>query len=592
MKSGLVMILFLLFLFGKICPSQSNTPTYSETKIYSKFSDRKDYFGYSVAIYDDWVVAGSYSSSLFQLDSGAAFSFQKNASSNVTRWVEKGTLSGSDIKPHDYFGGSIAIWKSTVVVGAYLDENVGAKTGFAYIFIQSDGVWKEQQKLLSLGGNQAADYFGQCVDIHEDVIIVGAYRQQFRGYYRGAAYIFRRQSYEQTWTLTATLRPNDLTENRNNMMFGYCVQVLNTTAVVGAYGDNFQGANTGAVYIFQFKYFDETNAIGEWVQTHKLIPRDARQQSNFGISIALSREYVQKNSGYFLSIVVGANLGRGNTAGTGAAYLFRSKVISTSSFESPQWTQQSKLYAPDGSGEELFGTSVAIDGSLIAIGAPDDSSKGTDSGSVYVFRRVTTSATIGSGSISHTVKWSYLRKIVGNDTRPYDNFGSSVAIFDETIAIGSVHTDGSVTSTGAVYVIVEGEEPLPYIKKTSLLKTEKDQFVFILTLFPVLLVLLPVCVMSSVVYFNNNYSTFASAISRGMKGSEVALQEYASLHGSSSHLGSSTGGGSSDIGRDIGPNLLGVSHTPLCCPSSESFVENRATTEVCWLGRGLSSRKS
>jgi hypothetical protein len=561
------MLFLLLFLRKLSLLSSANTPTYSETKIYSKYSDRKDYFGYSVAIYDDWIVAGAYSSSLFQLDSGAAFSFQKNISSNTTQWLEKATLSGAEITPHDYFGGSIAIWRSTVVVGAYLDENIGAKSGFAYIFSYSDGIWKEQQKLVSQGGSLAVDYFGQCVDIHEDLIIVGAYRQQFRGYYRGAAYIFMKRQSDQVWTMTATLRPNDLTENRNNMMFGYCVQILNTTAVVGAYGDNFQGANTGAVYIFQFKYFDQTNAIGEWVQTHKLIPRDARQQSNFGISIDLSREYVQKNSGYFLSIVVGANLGRGNTAGTGAAYLFRSKVVSSSTV-STQWTQQSKLYAPDGSGEELFGTSVAIDGSLIAIGAPDDPSRGTDSGSVYIFRRSATSSAVSnsgsSSSTSHTVKWSFLRKIIGNDTQPYDNFGSSVAIFDETIAIGSVHTDGIVTSSGAVYVIVEGEKPLPFVKKSSLLETEKDQFVFILSIFPVLLVLLPVCVMSSVVYFNNNYSSFASAISRGMKGSEVALQEYASLHGASSHHGGTSGvGGSSDsIGRNIAPDIQGVSLPP------------------------------
>lgn len=552
-------------------------PPYSEMKLYSQYSDRKDYFGYSVAIYDDWIVTGAYSSSLYQLDSGAAFSFQKNSSMviNGTIWVERPSIVGSDLRPHDYFGGSIAIWKSTVVVGAYLDENIGAKSGFAYIFEYSDGLWKEQQKLTSQAGSLAADYFGQSVDIHEDGIIVGAYRQQFRGYYRGAAYIFTHIS--DLWTLTATLRPNDFTDNRNNMMFGYCVQILNTTAVVGAYGDNFQGANTGAVYIFHYKYFDETHSSGEWVQTHKLIPRDARQQSNFGISIDLSREYVQNNRGYFLSIVAGANLGRGNTAGTGSAYLFRSKVT-TSATDSTQWTQQSKLYAPDGKGEELFGTSVAIDGSLIAIGAPDDSSSGTDAGSVYVFRR--SASTISSGSsVSHQIKWNFLRKIIGNDTQPYDNFGSSIAIYDQTIAIGSVHTDGRVSSTGAVYVIIEGEHPPTTVKKPSLLETEKDQFVFILTLFPVLLVLLPVCVMSSVVYFNNNYSSVASAITQGMKGNVVPLQEYASLHGSSSHHGSA------DIGRDTSPTL-GVRILYIYF-LIDINIEVGTTTEVCWLGGSI-----
>jgi hypothetical protein len=582
----------ILIFFGFLFPvsSESNTlQEYSETKLYSQYSGRKDYFGYSVAVFNDWIVTGAYSSSKFQLDSGAAFSFQKNFSvqANGTVWVERSPLSPPDLTPHDYFGGSIALWETTAVVGAYLDENIGAKSGFAYIFVFSNGVWKEEQKLTSQGGALAADYFGQCVDIFENSIIVGAYRQQFRGYYRGAAYIFTKQS--DLWTLSATLRPNDLTENRNNMMFGYCVQIMNTTAVVGAYGDNFQGANTGAVYVFHFKYFDQTYSTGEWIQTHKLIPRDARQQSNFGIAIDLSREYVQNNRGYFLSIVVGANLGRGNNAGTGCAYLFRSKVTTPVS-ASTQWTQQSKLYAPDGNGEELFGTSVAIDGPLIAIGAPDDSSRGTDSGSVYVFRRSATaisSSSSSSSTVSHQVKWSFLRKIVGNDTQPYDNFGSSLSIYEDTIAIGSVHTDGRVSSTGAVYVIIEGEKAPMTIKKNTLLETEKDQFVFILTLFPVLLVLLPVCVMSSVVYFNNKYSSFASAMSRGIKRSDVALQEYASLHGSSSHHNTK----SDLMGRAF---ELGVRFSS----SISSFliffifilsVADGSAAELCRMGRSLSS---
>lgn len=77
-------------------------------------------------------------------------------------------------------------------------------------------------------------------------------------------------------------------------------------------------------------------------------------------------------------IVVGSNLATGLNSVTGAAYVFRSGANTL-------WTEHAKLYAHDGVGDERFGSSVAIHGSFIAVGAPEDRSRGTDSGSAYVF---------------------------------------------------------------------------------------------------------------------------------------------------------------------------------------------------------------
>lgn len=74
------------------------------------------------------------------------------------------------------------MWGHTIVIGAYLDQSVGSKSGSAFIFKLVNGRWKEKQKLSSML-SASADYFGQDVGIYEDHIVVGAY-----GTYAGSVY--------------------------------------------------------------------------------------------------------------------------------------------------------------------------------------------------------------------------------------------------------------------------------------------------------------------------------------------------------------------------------------------------------------------
>lgn len=60
------------------------------------------------------------------------------------------------------------------MIGAYLDQSVGSKSGSAFVFGLVNGRWKEKQKLTSML-TSSADYFGQDVSIFENHIVVGAY---------------------------------------------------------------------------------------------------------------------------------------------------------------------------------------------------------------------------------------------------------------------------------------------------------------------------------------------------------------------------------------------------------------------------------
>ena len=73
-------------------------------------------------------------------------------------------------------------------------------------------------------------------------------------------------------------------------------------------------------------------------------------------------------------IVVGAR----TAYGTGAAYVF--------GFNGATWVDEDTLTATDAATNDRFGTAVDIDGDVIVVGSPENDDNGTNSGSFYVFR--------------------------------------------------------------------------------------------------------------------------------------------------------------------------------------------------------------
>ena len=64
---------------------------------------------------------------------------------------------------------------------------------------------------------------------------------------------------------------------------------------------------------------------------------------------------------------------------SGSAYVFARSGAT--------WGQQAKITAPDGEAGDEFGSSVALSGDTVVVGAPFDDDAGADSGSAYWFVR-------------------------------------------------------------------------------------------------------------------------------------------------------------------------------------------------------------
>jgi hypothetical protein len=344
-----------------------------------------DRFGWSVAISGSTAVVGAYGKSS---NTGVAYVFIRSGST----WSQRATLTASGGAAGDYFGWSVAVSGSTVVIGA---PGANSSTGAAYVFTGSGSTWTQQARLTATGG-APGDRFGYAVALSGSVAVIGATGSNSN---TGAAYVFTGSG--STWPQQAKLTaaaaaPGDY--------FGYAVALSGSTAVVGAPGKN---TSTGAAYVF-------TGSGGTWSQQAELGASDPATTAYFGWSVALSGS----------TALVGAP---GNNNYTGAAYVFTGSGSS--------WPQQAELTAADARAGDKFGISVAIAGPTAVVGAPLNNA---GSGAAYVF----TSPDLASS-------WPQQAKLTAAAAAPGDHFGNSVTLSGSTAAVGA---PGKNSNTGTAYV--------------------------------------------------------------------------------------------------------------------------------------------
>ena len=119
--------------------------------------------------------------------------------------------------------------------------------------------------------------------------------------------------------------------------------------MVGAYGDDDDGSNSGSAYVFL-----TTDGGASYGQVAKLTASDGASYDHFGISVAIAGD----------TIVIGAYYDTHDGGfWSGSVYVFRT------SDGGATYGQVAKLTAADAASNDYFGISVAIDGNTIVVGA-------------------------------------------------------------------------------------------------------------------------------------------------------------------------------------------------------------------------------
>jgi len=106
------------------------------------------------------------------------------------------------------------------------------------------GVGLDEFKLVA-SDPVANGFFGSSLSISGDYAVIGAYGNNDGGTDSGSAYVFHRSG--TTWTQQAKLTASDAVAFDN---FGKSVSISGDYAVSGAYGNDDGGSNSGSAYVY------------------------------------------------------------------------------------------------------------------------------------------------------------------------------------------------------------------------------------------------------------------------------------------------------------------------------------------------------
>ena len=472
---------------------QNSKLTASDAAAYS-------YFGYSVAISDSHAVVGAYGA---DNDSGSAYIYSVQTDGS---WIQDSKITASDPAVEDFFGYSVAISDGYIVVGAYGDDDIGSSSGSAYLYTQqTDNNWVQRSKFTA-SDSLAYNQFGYSVGISGDQVIVAALGANSD---YGSAYTFKlRQmvSHSENNPIVKTLAISDSdseilyrlsgedhhlftidnnaqlsfvtapdyeTPSDTNVDNIYKVTVTATDFIlnnsrsltlwisvidavnedtdsdnikdgweIGYFGDlshdGSQDSDTdGRTDLHEYQH--DTNPINALsyhtiapyinetisaIQMEKLSANDAAAFDYSGLSVAISGD----------TAIVGAEGNDDNGTRSGSAYIYTRQPDGG-------WIQTEKLIASDAAEGDRFGHSVAINGDYAIVGAyQNDYGDDTDSGSAYIFNK------LNDGS------WTQQKKLSASDGATGDNFGYSVGIDGNYAIVGAPYDDDNGIDSGSAYI--------------------------------------------------------------------------------------------------------------------------------------------
>jgi hypothetical protein len=370
-------------------------------------------FGASVAIFNGTLVVGapadanSYATpaTADQLapGAGAVHIFVRTGGG----WTAQDYVKPQVVSAGDAFGTSVAVDDDTVVIGAPGEQGSGTgvgadqrkkgakSSGAVYVFTRVGLKWI-QQVYIKASITKPENGFGTSVAFSGDTLIAGAPRQEGgnKGVLAGsappppgspaadnsgAAYVFLRMG--ETWVQQAWFKPSNTAAG---FLFGSAVAITGDLVAVGAPmehsaskgvgGDEKQSTTataSGAVYLFQ------RFAPGNWMQFKYVKASNTAKDDHFGeaLSVNGSTLAVAAPGEDSASVGIGGSETDNGAKDSGAVYVFSLNPVK----------QVAYLKASKPRVGDAFGSALAVFGTAIAVGAPNQGDGAAASGAIYVY---------------------------------------------------------------------------------------------------------------------------------------------------------------------------------------------------------------
>jgi hypothetical protein len=301
---------------------------------------------------------------------------------------------------------------ATVAVAALCVGTAHAEVPLSFKVIPSDGA--------------ANDGFGGTVSLDGDTLLVGSAANDSNG----AAYVYDRNlGGAENWGEVKKLTASD---GAVNDRFGTSVDLSGDIGLVGAILST-SATEKGAAYLFSRNLGGSDN----WGELKKLTASDGAIHDQYGAAVTVDGT----------TAIVGA-FNQGNSGlpgvfdGTGAAYVYYKD-----SGGADNWGEVKKITAATPEGESRFGRSLSLHGDSVVIGAPNENTSASDSGSVFVFDR-------NEGGADN---WGQVKEIIPADIAGRDSYGASVDIYGDRIIVGSLADDDLGSASGSAYIFERNE---------------------------------------------------------------------------------------------------------------------------------------
>ena len=293
------------------------------------------YFGSAIAVDGTRMLIGSPSLPTPRI-LGRAHLFERRADGTWSEIAELVSRTGSAA---DLFGAAVAVDGDVAVVGAPGRAVAGLeKAGQAHVFTrQSDGRWVEVQVL---GSEDPVIFgsFGSSVAVSGDWVAISAPLENGMS---GITYVYDSSgSGAEPWVFRQAVEPSDA---RNNLHSGWSIALEDSRLLIGADGFDMAGVYVGAAYLF------ERRGV-VFVEDARLLAGERSADASFGAAVSLEGD----------RIGIGAPSVNG---GRGRAHVFEKSA--------GVWIETTALDGPDVGSETRFGTSVALSGPSLLVGAPE-----------------------------------------------------------------------------------------------------------------------------------------------------------------------------------------------------------------------------
>ena len=430
------------------------------------------YFGSSISIDNSYILVGAKGDNSKTTGAGSTYLFKKDSNNNITQIAK---FYADDSKQNDAFGKSVSIDGNYMVVSN--------STGSIYTFKKEAD---NDNNITQIIKNEAFDTetddgFGTSIFIDGDYIVVGAYKKGSRASNNQSVYLFYMEPLSQPHIYNKTayisydepFTQHNLKNFQANSPDGRTI----TFSVDGTDSNSFSFSETALKFNEKANYELLSSSNSETKEpieyNLKITAQDSNNQStDFDLKIDLNnREYldletllpddIQNNDEFSNAIAISGEYIVVSSSKKQKAYLYKkdsnAKIIFLTSFQ-----------ADNNEDSTNFGISLSIDSNYIVVGANKKDAEDEDVGAVYLFH-------IENDDVTQ------IKELIADDNAENDNFGTSVSISGNYIAIGSPKDDvNDVQNTGSAYLFqIDNDDDNNITQVTKFIANnagEKDYF--------------------------------------------------------------------------------------------------------------------